>query len=202
MPPQPAAGRASPLAAWGEQLGEPTLRATFGIGFCILFAFLGTFTYINFVLAAPPFRVGMMMLGIVYFVFLPSIFTTPLAGRVVGWFGPRPALLVGLGVAAAGLPLLVLPSLSLVLLGLVLVGVGTFLAQAITTGVLGRAARRGRAAASGLYLFSYYLGGLIGTAVLGRVYELAGWGACVAGIAGALALAAALSTQLRLAPAP
>ena len=44
-------------AAWppGASIcATPPLRADFGIGFCILFAFIGTFTYVNFVLARPP----------------------------------------------------------------------------------------------------------------------------------------------------
>ena len=81
--------------AWVEAtLGSPTspiLRAaTFGIGFLILFAFIGTFTYVNFVLVRAPLSLGPMSLGFVYFVFLPAIATTPLAGRVVKRFGTRP----------------------------------------------------------------------------------------------------------------
>ena len=40
----------SPLAAMVAHWRNPQLRAAFGIGFCILFAFIGTFTYVNFVL--------------------------------------------------------------------------------------------------------------------------------------------------------
>jgi Major Facilitator Superfamily len=40
----------SPLAAMIEHWRNPRLRAAFGIGFCILFAFIGTFTNVNFVL--------------------------------------------------------------------------------------------------------------------------------------------------------
>ena len=65
---------------WSDHLRQGEMRAAFGVGFCILFAFIGTFTYVNFVLVSPPFNVGMMTLGFVYFVFLPSILTTPLAG--------------------------------------------------------------------------------------------------------------------------
>jgi hypothetical protein len=36
-----------------------------------LFAFIGTFTYINFVLVRPPFMTGPMELGFVYFVSCP-----------------------------------------------------------------------------------------------------------------------------------
>jgi hypothetical protein len=58
----------SPIAAMIEHWRNPRLRAAFGIGFCILFAFIGTFTYVNFVLVRPPLSLGMMDLGLVYFV--------------------------------------------------------------------------------------------------------------------------------------
>ena len=72
------------MRGWLAHLRHPSLRAGFGIGFCILFAFIGTFTFVNFVLVAPPLSVGMMELGVIYFVFLPSILTTPLAGAAAG----------------------------------------------------------------------------------------------------------------------
>ncbi|MEZ5833650.1 MAG: MFS transporter [Dongiaceae bacterium] len=188
----------SPLSAWSEHIGNPPLRAAFGIGFCILFAFIGTFTYVNFVLTRPPFSVGMMELGLVYFVFVPSILTTPLAGLVAGRFGTRPTFWSSLGVAAIGLPMLVAANLSLVLAGLVLVGVGTFFAQAAATGFVGRAATGDRGSAGGLYLASYFCGGLAGSFVLGRAFDSFGWGACVAGVGVALAVAASLAFKLRL----
>ena len=91
---------------WIEHLHNARLRAAFGIGFCILFAFIGTFTFVNFVLVRPPLSLGPMQLGFVYFVFLPSIVTTVLAGWTVRRLGTRPALWGALGLAAAGLPLL------------------------------------------------------------------------------------------------
>src|SRR6266849_10864573 len=89
----------SPFAAWAEHLRNPQLRAAFGIGFCILFAFIGTFTYVNFVLLWPPLSLGMMELGFVYFVFLPSVVTTLLAGRAVQRYGTRPTLWGSLAMA-------------------------------------------------------------------------------------------------------
>ena len=85
-------GMGSHFSAWIMHLKNPPLRASFAIGFCILFAFIGTFTYVNFVLVQPPFSVDAMTLGIIYFVFLPSIATTPLAGRAVERFGTREQL--------------------------------------------------------------------------------------------------------------
>jgi MFS transporter, YNFM family, putative membrane transport protein len=186
----------SHFQAWLMHLQNPSLRASFAIGFCILFAFIGTFTYVNFVLVQPPLGVGAMTLGLIYFVFLPSIVTTPLAGRTVQRFGTRPTFWGALLVAAVGLPLLILPNLSAVLVGMVLVGVGTFFAQACATGFVGRAALSDRGSASGLYLASYFFGGLVGSAVLGLIFDTFGWAACVSGIAISLLIAALLAIFL------
>jgi len=194
----PAAGPSSPFAALRRHVMDPPLRAGFAIGFCILFAFIGTFTYVNFELVRPPYAVTPMALGFVYFVFLPSILTTPAAGAIVRRFGARPTLWAALIVAGAGLPLMLVPRLDSVLGGLALVGVGTFFAQATATGFIGQAAATDRGAASGIYLASYFLGGLVGSAVLGQVYDRLGWPAAVLGIGLALAAAALLGRRLTL----
>ena len=181
------------MHGWLAHWRHPGLRAGFGIGFCILFAFIGTFTFVNFVLVAPPLSVGMMELGVIYFVFLPSILTTPLAGGVAARLGTRNAMLAALAVAALGLPLLLAGGLPSVLSGMVLVAVGTFFAQALATGFVSRTATHDRSAASGMYLASYFVGGLVGTAVLGQVFDRWGWPATVAGIGAALSVAAALA---------
>ena len=98
-----------------------------------------------------------------------------------------------------GLPLLIAPSLPAVAAGLMLVGVGTFFAQAVATGFVGHAATVNRGAASGLYLAFYFGGGLVGSAVLGQIFDRFGWTACVFGIALALAAAALLAVRLRAA---
>ncbi len=187
----------SPFAIIADHLGNGCLRTSFAIGFLILFAFIGVFTYVNFVLAAPPLALSPMALGLVYFVFLPSMITTPIAGRIAARYGARLSFFGSLGLALTGLPMLLSTSLPVVLAGLAIVGVGTFFAQATATGFVGRAARHDRAAASGLYLSSYYLGGLAGAALLGRVFDAFGWPATVAAVAASIALAGALAASLR-----
>jgi YNFM family putative membrane transporter len=143
-----------------------------------------------------------MSLGFVYFVFAPSIVTTLLAGRTVQRFGTRPTFWGSLAVAGLGLFLLVVPRLSAVLIGLMLVGIGTFFAQATATGFVSRAATTDRGSASGLYLASYFLGGLVGSAVLGQVFDRLGWAACVTGVGISLLVAALLAFRLRTAAQP
>ncbi|VIO70030.1 MFS transporter [Bradyrhizobium ivorense] len=190
----------SPLQVMIAQWRDPALRAAFAVGFCILFAFIGTFTFVNFVLVRPPLSLGRMDLGFVYFVFLPSVVTTLLAGNIAARFGTRRALWGALAVTGVGLPLLLTPRLAAVLAGMVLVGVGTFFAQAVATGFVGQAARENRGVASGTYLACYFLGGLVGSAALGQLFDRFGWTACVAGVATALAGAAWLTARLVVTP--
>lgn len=184
-------------AAWLAPLRNVELRACFAIGFLILFVFIGTFTYVNFQLVAAPLSLTPMAIGAVYFVFLPSMLTTPLAGRVAANLGPRGGIGATLALAIVGLLLLLVPNLPIVLAGMALVAIGTFLAQAIATGHVSRTASRDRAAASGVYLASYYAGGLAGGFLIGQIYDGVGWTACVAVLAAVLAGAIAIARVLR-----
>lgn len=200
--PLPERGLRAALRAVAVHLARPELRAAFALGFCILFAFIGVFTYVNFVLTEPPFGLPMAALGVVYLVFAPSLLTTPLAGPSVARYGVRASVWIGLGVAVAGLAALLLQSLAAALLGMTLVGVGTFFAQAAATGFVSRAASSNRTAASGLYLASYFFGGLIGAFVLGVVFDAFGWRVTVAGVVLGLGAGAILAVPLRLREEP
>jgi len=186
-------------SAWLDHLSDPALRRTFAIGFLILFGFIGVFTYVGFVLMRPPHMLSMGALGLVFLVFAPSMVTTPLAGRVTERLGPGVTVPASLALALAGLIMLLAPNLLSIILGMTLVGIGTFFAQAVATGHVGRIAQGDKAAASGLYLSSYYCGGLAGAAAIGQLFDRFGWIAAVAGVFGALGLAAVLGLKLRMA---
>lgn len=188
----------SPLTAVKTHLANPRLRAAFAFGFCILFVFIGVFTYVNFELGGDRFGLSMMSVGSVYLVFLPSIVTTAQAGNLATWIGVRQATWAGLGLAGAGVGLMALDWLAAVLAGMALVAVGTFLAQALATGFVSRAAMGDRAAASGLYLAGYFTGGLVGAVILGQIYTLYGWHAMLTGVALVLVGAALLARSFDL----
>ena len=182
--------------AWIGHLSNPALRRTFAIGFLILFGFIGVFTYVGFVLMRSPHMLSMGALGLVFLVFAPSMLTTPAAGRVTDRFGPNVTVPASLAVALLGLALLLVPNLLAILAGMTLVGIGTFFAQAVATGHVGRIAEGDKAAASGLYLSAYYCGGLFGAAAIGQLFDGFGWFAAVAGVFVALGLAAILGAGL------
>ena len=194
--PEPMDRSARFWAAWGAHVADPALRRTFAIGFLILFGFIGVFTYVGFILMRPPIALSMTALGLVFFVFLPSMITTPMAGNATTRFGPAPTATASLLLALLGLVLLLVPSLPAVIVGMTLVGIGTFFAQAVATGHVGRIAKGDKAAASGLYLSSYYCGGLAGAAVIGQLFDRLGWPAAVIGVFASLSVAALLALKL------
>jgi YNFM family putative membrane transporter len=173
------------------------LNASFAVGFLILFVFIGAFTYVNFVLTRPPLGLSTMQLGLVYFVFLPSIIATPFAGLASNRLGARTVIIVSLLVALSGLAALLIPQLTFVLAALTLLAAGTFFAQATATGYVSRSAGAARGSAGGIYLASYYSGGLAGSVVLGMVFDHFGWTAVVIVLGIALAAACLLATFMR-----
>ncbi len=186
----------SPVDAFRLHFSTRDLRICFAIGFLILFAFIGAFSYVNFVLVRAPFSLPAKSLGLVYLVFLLALLTTPFAGETARRLGAGRAIAVALLAAAFGLALTLSPQLPLVLAGLAVLGAGTFFAQAAATGFVARVAQTDKGSASGLYLTFYYLGGLAGAHLLGLAFMQFGWTGCVIGAAVALILGAALGASL------
>lgn len=176
---QPAARRAEMPVKLRDLLARRTLNASFAIGFLILFVFIGAFTYVNFVLTQPPIGLSPMQLGLVYFVFVPSIIATPFAGLASNRLGARTVIVFSLLVALIGLPAALVPDLRFILGALILLAAGTFFAQAAATGYVSRSAGPARGAAGGIYLASYYSGGLAGSIIIGQVFDNFGWNAVV-----------------------
>ncbi|WEX74095.1 MFS transporter [Sinorhizobium numidicum] len=181
--------------SWRALLGDWRLLNVFAIGFLLLFVFIGTYTYVNFRLIE--LGLSPMAVGLVYFVFLPSLFTTPLGGLISRTLGSGGGMMATLFAAVLGLLALLSTSLPLVLAGLALVAVGTFLAQALATSQVGRIAAAEKAAASGAYLACYYTGGLFGSLLVGQVYDRFGWNISVLTLIATLVLAMLLAAALR-----
>lgn len=183
----------SVLAAWADHARNRALLALLLIGFLLLFVFVATFTYASFVLASDRFALSQGMLGLVFLVFAPSILTTPFAAAAIARRGMSWTFQAGIGASIVGLALLVLPWLASFLLGLTLVAAGLFFAQSVATASIRNAVTHDQAAANGLYLACYYLGGLVGAVVVGQVFDLFGWTAAVTLMLGCVLLASVLS---------
>ncbi len=176
-------------------LRNPQLLATYAVGFGVLFGFVAAFTYVNFLLAAPPFGLSTAALGTIFVVYLVGVAIAPLSGRLVARLGRR--RLVALAAAAwiAGLAVTLVPRLWAILLGLAVCVTAGFLCQSCATSYVAVTARQARSSAVGLYVTLYYVGGGAGAVVAGYAWNAAGWPGCVATVALVVAVVAALALR-------
>ncbi|HYW43243.1 MAG TPA: MFS transporter, partial [Bryobacteraceae bacterium] len=178
------ARRGSPaLRPMLSHLRNPRLLATYAVAFCVMFTLLAAFTYVNFYLAARPFRLGTQALALLFVVYLVGAVVTPFAGRMIDRLGHRAALIIAFCAGVLGISATLVRSLPMVMAGLAVCCTGVFIANAAGSSYVGVVAREARAAAVGLYVTFYYVGGSFGSAVPGRFWSRGGWPACVALIA-------------------
>ena len=72
-----------------QHLRNPRLLAIYAVGFGTLFNFVALFTYVNFVLAAPPFNLPPTLLGAIFVTYLAGSLVVLWLGRAVARFGRR-----------------------------------------------------------------------------------------------------------------
>jgi predicted MFS family arabinose efflux permease len=166
--------------------------------------FVTVYNYLGYRLTAQPFGLASSVVGLLFALYLVGTWTSVAAGRLADRRGRALVLGAALPITVAGLLLTVPHALAAILIGVGVFTGGFFAAHTVASGWVGAVARRDRAEASALYLFSYYLGGSVAGALGGLVYGVGGWPATV-GFVGALLLAAVLLAALlvgRAAPAP
>ncbi len=164
----------------GKHLRNPKLWAAYIVGFNVLFSNVSTFTYVNFYLAAAPFRLGTAALGSVFFVYLLGALVTPAIGPWMGRIGYRRTLAIAILTASTGVLMTLQPTLWIVITGLAISAAGIFVCQSAANSYLGAVAGQAKATAAGLYVAFYYLGGSLGAIAPGFAWSLGEWPACVA----------------------
>ncbi len=164
---------------FAEHLRNPRLLGTFAVGFGVLFVIVAAFTYANFLLAAPPFRLGPAGLGSIFVVYLAGMVATPVATRLAVRVGRRATLTGATLAGVAGLGLTLVDSLPTIVVGLALFAAAAFVEGALAIGYIGEAARRAKSTAVGLYVMVYYIGGSLGGVAPAGLWHRFGWPGCV-----------------------
>lgn len=165
-----------------QHMSNRRLMAVCAMGFCVLFSLVGTFTYVNLYLAESPFNLSASGLANIFCVYLLGVMVTPMAGRFIVRYGFLRSVLGALTLSAAGLLLTLVPSLTVVILGLAVCSSGVFICQSATISHIAANVKEGRSLATGIYYFSYYAGGAVGSWVAGLAYEGWSWGGSVISI--------------------
>ena len=188
--------RSQGLADSGRQmlrhLRNSRLLATFAIGFGTLFNFIALFTYVNFLLAAPPFNLSATFLGAIFVTYLAGSVAVLGLGRLIARFGRRSFILCVIAVWICGVLLTLAPALWAIIAGLAIAAGCGFMTQATSTAYVAVTAETGRTSAIGLYATSFYVGGSVGALLPGFAWNAGGWPACVAMVIAMLLLMASV----------
>ena len=172
---------ASILTPMINNMRNPRLLATFGIGFCMLFTLVSSFSYVTFYLASAPFYLSTSALSSLFSVYLVGLCATLGVGTVLARVGLRHGMLGAIALCVTGVLVTLIPSLVMVAVGLSVASAGVFIAQTCANSFLRDAAPGGaRVSAAGLYICSYYIGGTVGGVLPGLFWQHAGWPGCVA----------------------
>jgi predicted MFS family arabinose efflux permease len=171
-------GRAD-LRVVRTHLADGGLRRLYAIGLLLMSGFVTVYNFLGFRLLAPPFHLPQAVVGLVFLMYLGGTWSSATAGRLADRFGRRTVLAGALAVLAVGLVMTLPGSVPVAGAGLLIFTVGFFAAHSVASGWVGSRATTGRAQASALYLFAYYLGSSVGGSAGGVAFERAGWPAVV-----------------------
>lgn len=170
----------SSLASLNRLLHNPSLLTACALGFTVLFALVGLFTFVNLHLAAAPYHFSPGDLANIFAVYLLGVVVTPLSGRLLSRFGARRMVLSSVIMSALGVVCsLVHPAWGIVI-ALAVAACGVFVTQSAIMSFIAYRVTSGRSLASGLYYSAYYLGGFTGAWICGIAYTWWGWAGTVA----------------------
>ena len=198
----PAKARTTALfPAIAMHFSDPGLRYLFAMGSLLMGAFVATYNYIGFRLAAPPFSLSPAMIGFVYCIYLVGAVSSTVTGELAGRYGRRRVIGFALAFMPIGVVLTLPDNLWLVILGVGVVTIGFFGGHSIASSWVGLRADTAKAQASALYLFFYYAGSSLAGWIGGWVFSRAGWPGEAAFVGGLSVLALGIAMKLtRVAP--
>ena len=196
--PRPASLRTSLLGTFAAP-ADRVVALLCVTGFAAMGTFVGVYNAVSFRLQSPPFLLGAAA-SLVYLAYPVGIAAPALARALADRIGRGGATAGFVGLLAAAVALISLPTLSAVVAGLGLITFAFLGTHSLLSGwVVDRARRvgRGTAQAAGAYLGTYYLGSTLAGAVATWQWQAGGWtGVAVLGLGlAAVALLTALAAS-------
>lgn len=159
----------------GQQLKKPGLLCLYSIAFLLMGSFVTLYTYSGYQLLAPPYNLSQGLIGWLFAIYLVGSLGSAWLSRLADRWSRQYVLLFGIGLMLIGTLMTLNTSLFLKLLGVAVVTFSFFGSHAIASSWVSIQAGNGKAHASALYLFFYYVGSSIGNTSGGFFWSMSGW---------------------------
>ncbi len=190
--------RFAPLfRTYATHLRDGVLPLLFAEGFLLMGGFVTVYNYVGYRLIAPPYSLSQTEIGLIFAVYLFGIVSSAWVGSLSGWLGRRNLLPVTLALMLAGSALTLASPLWVIVLGIAVLTVGFFGTHSVASAWVGARAQSGKAQASSLYLFAYYLGSSVVGSVGGVFWKLDKWPGVVGMTCALFVIAIAIALRLR-----
>jgi len=166
----------------GRMILDRGLLTLYGVGFCLMGAFVSCFNGLAFRLYGAPYLLTPAAASLLYLTYAVGSFASTFAGRLAARHGSRAVAPWAIAIFAAGILTTLASGLPAIVTGVGLISIGFFAAHGVASGwVSARASRKGAGTgmAGALYLFAYYAGSSICGAAAGAAWSAGGWPAVV-----------------------
>lgn len=173
------------------QFTDKGLPWLFASAFLLMGSFVTLYNYAGFRLALPPFDLSHSAIAAIFVVYLFGSISSAWAGGLAQRLGRRKVYWTLVLVMTTGVFLTLIPSTPVIIAGLAIATIGYFAAHGIASAWVARRAVVGRAQASAIYLFAYYLGSSVLGTLGGYAWMAWGWPGVML-VSGGAALAAFL----------
>lgn len=144
-------------------------------GGLLMGGFVTLFNYIGYRLLDAPYSLTQTTVGLISIVYLSGTYSASKAGLLTNKYGLGKVFIAGVSMMLAGILITLFDSLAIIFIGMLILTTGFFAAHAVASSWVGRRAKRGRAQASSLYLFTYYAGSSIAGTLGGIFWVNFGW---------------------------
>jgi len=201
-PEREAGGLRSLIRLARGHFADEGLPWLFAVAYLVMGAFICTYNYIGFRLAAPPFSLDQTRIGLIFTLYLLGAASSTIMGDLAARFGRRRVLWIALAIGLVGVVVTLPDNLMTAILGVALVTWSFFGAHSIASSWVGLRVTEGRAQAAALYLFFYYVGSSLNGWMGGVAYQHFGWNGVAAMISALLALAFLAALKLAHVPPP
>jgi YNFM family putative membrane transporter len=176
-----------------SHLRDPVIRSLMIEAGLLLGTLVTVYNYSSFRLLAPPYALSQTAVGSVFALYVFGFFSSSAMGFLSHRFR-RPALLrAGIATMMLGVGATLLHPLPFVIIGIALVTIGFFASHSVASSWVGLRAREGKAQASALYLFFYYMGASTAGTVGGFFWTAYAWNGVAAFLAVILVVALAIA---------